>query len=97
MKIIAGKEKEYSDWKDLNMEDDYSAETFNFAERWADGMEKRMLEVCIDDYPNKLSKSVLESIKDKSMREADINGISGYQFSCAVQILNQMWVYGSIL
>lgn len=97
MKIIEGKEIEYKNWKDLNSKDDYSLETFEFAERWANFMEDNMKKMLVNGNIYGVTPEILFEIKDRSMRNADINGISGYQYSCAVQILVQMWEYGYIL
>jgi hypothetical protein len=42
MKILAGKEKEYADWKAKNEDDPYGLEIFRYAEAWADMMEEKL-------------------------------------------------------
>lgn len=90
MKILAGKEKEYKDWYGKNS-DAYGRACFTFAERWAEMMEKE-IENSTDHPLNVIS----ENAKRLSY-EADTEGITGFMYGCAVNILSQCWVYGENL
>lgn len=89
MKIIEGKEKEYREWFNKNS-DSYSRECFLYAERWADLLEK---EITSDED----AQSVIMRCADNLSHIADLNGITGFMFGCAVSILCQCWQYGEEL
>ena len=89
MKILAGKEKEYKDCYDKNS-DPYSRACFTYAERWAKFMEKEISES--DD----ATKAIAENA-DRLSHEADVEGITGFMYGCAVSILSQCWEYGEDL
>lgn len=90
MKILEGKEKEYKDWYDKNS-DGYGRACFTYAERWADMLEN-LIESCDDDVTTIFVKNV-----DRLSHEADIEGITGFMYGCAVSILTQSWKYGEEL
>ena len=90
MKILEGKEKEYKDWYDKNS-DGYSLACFTYAERWADMLEN-LIESCDDDVMTIFVKNA-----DRLSHEADIEGITGFMYGCAVSILSQCWKYGEEL
>lgn len=89
MKILAGKEKEYKYWYDKN-NDGYGRACFTFAERWAELLEAEIsksddvMQVFIDN-------------ADKLSSKADTEGITGFMYGCAVNILSQCWEYGEHL
>lgn len=85
MKILEGKEKEYQDWKDKNT-GSYGACTFRYAERWANLMETE-----INDGKD------LKDIAENTSHEADTEGITGFMYGMAVNILSQCWQYGEKL
>jgi hypothetical protein len=70
-----------------NNQDAYGSCVYRYAERWADLMEKRMSET---------GKSLKEIAKDAS-HEADIEGITGFIYGCAVQVLALCWEHGEDL
>ena len=90
MKILEGKEKEYKDWYDKNS-DGYSRACFTYAERWADMLEN-LIESCDDDVMTIFAKNA-----DRLSHEADVEGITGFMYGCAVSILSQCWRYGEEL
>ena len=90
MKILQGKEKEYKDWYDINS-DGYSRACFTYAERWA-GMLENLIESSNDD-----AMTVIVKNADRLSHEADIEGITGFMYGCAVSILSQCWKYGEEL
>lgn len=90
MKIIKGKEKEYKDWYDKNS-DGYSRACFTYAERWADMLEE------VIDISNATPQDVIIDNAEKLSHTADVEGITGFMYGCAVNILAQCWEYGEIL
>jgi hypothetical protein len=54
-----------------------------FAERWA-----RIMQVKLE------AGEKLEDIADASTREADVDGITGFMYGCAVSLLAQTWKHG---
>ena len=90
MKILEGKEKEYKDWYDKN-NDPYGRACFTYAERWA-GMLENLIESSDEDV-----MTVVEKNADRLSHEADIEGITGFMYGCAVSILAQCWKYGEEL
>ena len=89
MKILSGKEKKYKDWFDKNS-DSYSRACFTYAERWAEIMEKEISNH--DDAMNVIIENA-----DRLSHEADVEGITGFMYGCAVSILSQCWEYGEEL
>ena len=85
MKIIEGKEADYQSWKDKNS-DPYGGACFTYAEQWADLMEAE-----ID------KGAVLIDIAERTEREADTDGITGFMYGMAVNILSLCWIHGEEL
>ncbi len=90
MKILKGKEKEYKDWFDKNS-DSYSRACFTYAERWAEMLEKLIVEL-----PQSPQMIIIENAEWTS-HETDTEGITGFMYGCAVNILSQCWEYGEFL
>ena len=90
MKILEGKEKVYKDWYDIN-NDQYSRACFTYAERWANMLEN-LIESSSED-----AMTVIVNNADRLSHEADIEGITGFMYGCAVNILAQCWKYGEEL
>lgn len=90
MKILNGKEKEYKDWYDKNS-DGYGRACFTFAERWANLMEEAIANS--EDSPMEVIIKRADGLSDK----ADTEGITGYMYGCAVNILSLCWEYGELL
>ena len=90
MKILKGKEQEYKDWYEKNS-DPYSRACFTYAERWAELLEKEIEE------SDKDTKEVMKQYSEKYSHDADIEGITGFMFGMAVQILSLCWEYGEEL
>lgn len=91
MKIAEGKEDKYIKWVDAN-KDFYSKAVIDFATRWAE-----MLENIISRKENEDPKNVIYNKADATSRLADTEGITGFQYGCAVQFLADVWKYGKIL
>jgi len=83
MKII-NKEK-YNKGKSINT-DDYGSSVYRFLERWADLMEAEI---------NKGKK--ISDIAEATSNEADTEGITGFMYSFAINVLAHCWKYGEEL
>ena len=90
MKIIDGKEQEYKEWYDINL-DPYGHACFTYAERWAE-----MLEEIIDRSSDSPARVIIDNAKQLSYK-ADTEGITGAMYGMAVAILSQCWEYGEEL
>lgn len=89
MRILKGKEREYKHWYELNS-DGYSRACFTYAERWAEILEKEI------DENGDVRKIITENAERLS-HVADTEGITGFMYGCAVNILSQCWEYGEEL
>lgn len=89
MKLIKGKEQEYKDWYSKN-NDGYGRACFTFAERWADLMEAEI------EKSDDIIKCFADNA-DEASRKADTEGITGFMYGYAVNILSQCWEYGEYL
>ena len=69
-----------------NNTDPYGSAIIRYAERWADLMEQKI---------NTGEKLV--DIASKTSDEADTEGITGFMYGCAVQILSDVWKHGEDL
>src|SRR5690348_12032876 len=85
MKIKPNLQTEYEEYKAKNT-DPYGGAVVTFTERWADLMEKRM------DKGGKIA-----DIAKPTSHEADIEGITGFMYGCAVQALAYFWEHGEAL
>lgn len=90
MKILEGREQYYKDWIDKNT-DSYGRGCFTYAERWA-----KMMENLIESSTDEPMKVIIDNA-DRLSREADTEGITGFMYGCAVNILSQCWKYGEEL
>lgn len=90
MKILNGKEQEYKDWYNKNL-DPYGHACFTYAERWAE-----MMENAIDSSTDEPMKVIVDNANRLSL-EADVEGITGFMYGMAVNILSQEWEYGELL
>ena len=77
--------KGYEDWKENSLHGNAPV-VFRFAERWADLMEERIE-----------SGERLEDIAKETSHKADTEGITGFMYVVAVNILSRCWVYGEEL
>jgi len=69
-----------------NNQDLYGMCGHRYAARWANYMEKAMAE-----------GSKLEDIAEQTSYDADLEGITGFMYGCAVDILSHVWVHGEAL
>lgn len=70
---------------EANSGDDYGACTLRYAARWANLMETRYRGHPIDE------------IAERAGHDADLEGITGFMYGCAVSILSQVWKHGEAL
>lgn len=75
----------YKEWK-LKNTDPYGAAIFRYAEKWADSMEKEMIK-----------GNSVKDVAKKASREADNEGITGFMYGAAVNILSKCWIHGEEL
>ena len=81
------KQEEWENCKAINSKDDYSNCVIDYTILWAQYMEYLMAK-----HDKKLS-----DIWDMSSHLADIYGITGFMYGCAVSILSSTWKYGEEL
>lgn len=86
MKIKEGKEKEFDKCVEINSNDHYSRSVIDYMIRWADMMEGRM----------EGGESITD-MADKTSHEADTDGITGFMYGCAVELLSCFWEHGEEL
>lgn len=89
MKIIEGKEQRYKDWYN-KQSNSYGRACFTYAERWAE-----MIEVMIKEPGDAMN--IISTNANRLSHDADVEGITGFMYGCAVSILTQFWVYGEEL
>lgn len=87
MKIKKGMEEEYKKGLENN-KDAYGSAVFRYVERWSELMEQ--------DIANKNIDYAMSKAEERS-HEADTEGITGFMYGCAVNILSQVWEYGEPL
>ena len=90
MKILKGKEQEYKEWYNKNL-DSYGHRCFTYAEDWAEKLEE-IIEESSDD----IQKVIVDNA-ERTASEADTDGITGYMYGAAVSILSHCWEYGEYL
>lgn len=66
--------------------DDYGGAVMTYAERWARLMEARMTK-----------GERIADIADECSHLADMDGITGFMYGCAVSILSKVWIHGEAL
>lgn len=81
------KQEEWENCKAINSKDDYSNCVIDYTILWAQYMEYLMAK-----HDKKLS-----DVWDMSSHLADIYGITGFMYGCAVSILSSVWKYGEEL
>ena len=67
--------------------DPYGKAGVDFARSWAELMEERMAG----------DVTMLPSIAKQASHDADVEGITGFMYGCAVSILSQVWEHGEAL
>ncbi len=80
-------EKDWEQCKSINSKDKYSNGVIEYTILWA-----QYMEYLINNYNKKISE-----IYDICSHAADIDGITGYMYGCAVNLLSVFWKYGDDL
>ncbi len=80
------KDKETWDKGLANQQDDYGVAGYKFAQSWAELMEEAI------DRGEKL-----EDVAKNLSHKAAVEGISGFQYGLAVELLSQVWEHGEEL
>jgi len=75
-----------------NQTSDYGKACFTFAERWA-----RKLQYVIDTCPETPIGEVMKRHADRLSHDADVEGITGFMYGCAVSALSACWEHGDAL
>lgn len=86
MKILKGKEKDWEEYQRVNSSNPYSNVIIRYAKYWAILMEKEIAK-----------GSKLSDIAEATSDAANIDGITGFMYGCAVSILSEVWEYGEEL
>lgn len=86
MKIKAGKEDEWKKIQEVNSGDPYSNRCVTYAEDWANLMEKQLAQ-----------GRTVEQCADETSSEADTDGITGFMYGAACNILASVWEHGETL
>lgn len=86
MKIKEEHEQDYAILRETNTKDFYSAGVIDYLERWADMMEQEIE-----------NGSTVGEAAEQTRHIADTQGITGFMYGCAVQILCQYWEHGEQL
>ena len=68
-------------------QDPYGRGVVEYAERWANLMEEKLL----------ADPQALLSIAESTSHDADTDGITGFMYGCAVSMLAEVWEHGETL
>lgn len=80
--------KVWDNFVEVNSKDGYSSCVVRYAEYWAKFMQYLMA---------KHEGVTVAQIADKASHAADIDGITGFMYSCAVNVLSHVWKHGEEL
>jgi hypothetical protein len=86
MKVLENKEKEFEKCIEINSRNRYSKFVIDYMIRWADMMEERIS-----------NGEDINNIAEETSHRADTEGITGFMYGCAVDLLSQFWKYGDQL
>lgn len=89
------KMKDEVQWKvyvDSNAKDPYGARCVSYAQDWANFME-RLAKEDID----KLTDGAFMDLAEATAKACDTDGITGFMYGAAVQMLSECWFYGERL
>ena len=95
MKILNGLEQSYNEHKKVNEDKTgYGQSIFEFANQWAD-----LMEMELDHITDKNSKIefIKQNAEELAKKTPNYNGLSGYQYDCAIHVLLSYWKYGGEL
>lgn len=92
MKILNGLEESYEEHKKLNEDTTgYGQSIFEFANQWAELMEPELDRITDNDCRIEFLKQNAEELARKT---SCYDGLSGYQYDCAIHVLLSYWKYG---
>ena len=91
MRIKEGMEAKWKECVVNNSKDGYSKAGIDYVIRWAN-----LMEAYIDNSRLSIDKVMSERAEQLS-HDADNDGITGFQYGCAVSLLSQVWEYGEYL
>ena len=92
MKIRKGWEESYEEHKKLNKDKyGYGQYIFEFANQWANLMESELDKITKLNCKVRFIKQNAEKLAKKT---PNYNGLSGFQYECAINILVSYWKYG---
>ena len=80
--------KVWDNFVEVNSKNGYSACVVRYAEYWAKFMQYLMA---------KHEGVTVAKIADKASHAADIDGVTGFMYGCAVNVLSQVWKHGEEL
>lgn len=86
IKVNEGMEEEYQAYVTMNSNDGYSRACITFSERWGSYMEKAIE-----------AGEKIEDCAGRCCSEADLEGITGFMYGCAVSGLSKFWIHGAEL
>ena len=86
MKINPGMEQVYQQFTAANSKNDYSRAVVRYMERWADMMETAIA-----------GGATVAQAAEGAEQEANTEGITGFQYGCAVGALARFWTHGEEL
>ena len=86
MQIKRNMEKEFEKCVEINSHDGYSKGVIDYMIRWANMMEESIS----NGYK-------INNIAEETSHRADTDGITGFMYGCAVDLLSQFWKYGDQL
>jgi hypothetical protein len=92
MKIKAGLEADYTEYKRINADGGYSERVVSYGEDWV-----KLMEEYIAAAPNEpVANTILLCAKETS-HQADTDGITGFMYGAAVSGLAKFWEHGELL
>jgi len=92
MEILDGLEESYMEHKKLNEDEaGYGQYIFEFANQWADLMESELDQITDKNSRIEFLKQNAEELAKKTPH---YDGLSGYQYDCAIHVLVSYWKYG---
>lgn len=77
----------------VNNRGGYGEAVISYAKRWANMLEDALRS---GEHGDKMEK-VLSAVGDETSHKADTEGITGFMYGAAVQILSECWQYGDEL
>jgi hypothetical protein len=85
VKITTGQETTWAEYQNKNT-DMYGAGIIRYAQKWADLMEAQMG-----------TGALIGDVAEKTSRDADTEGITGFMYGAAVLVLARVWEHGEML